>query len=145
MMLRRFGILFLTIFAILIILFLFFGFTSDEPAETDFRHLSFSCAKFDYCSDSGIQSKIITSEIKSVTNLFQSLDLEKIALPSDCSDEDWIFRITFDWNGICTNCNEVLVLVYSSYVKIGDEYYTVNGNFPHLLDSIHSLFDYLLQ
>lgn len=142
---RRLKILSLIVSTSLIVFSLFFGSTSSEPTETDFQHRSFGCAKFDYRSDNGIQSKIITSEIKNVTNFFQSLDLKKIDPPSDHSDEDWIFRITFDWNEICINCDEVLVLVSSSYVKIGDDYYTVNGNFLHFLDSIHSLFDYLLQ
>lgn len=142
---RRLGILSLIASVSLIAFFLFLSSTSNEVAKVDFQQFTFSCAKFDYRSDNGIQSKIIMSEIKNVTNFFQSLDLEKIASPSDNSDEDWIFRITFNCNEICINCDEVLVLVTSSYVKIEDEYYTVNGNFLHFLDNTYALFDYLLQ
>ena len=89
-----------------------------------FSHARFACAKFDYRSDTGIQS----------------LALEVTDAPFD---EEWVFRILFNWNRICVNCEEVLVLVSESYIKIGDINYVSTGDASRLLGTVRSLFEYL--
>ena len=105
-----------------------------------FSHARFACAKFDYRSDTGIETVIVTSRILHLSGFFQSLALEVTDAPFD---EEWVFRILFNWNRICVNCEEVLVLVSESYIKIGDINYVSTGDASRLLGTVRSLFEYL--
>ena len=105
-----------------------------------FSHARFACAKFDYRSDTGIETVIVTSRILHLSVFFQSLALEVTDAPFD---EEWVFRILFNWNRICVNCEEVLVLVSESYIKIGDINYVSTGDASRLLGTVRSLFEYL--
>lgn len=132
----------LIVFILSIILsgFLYFQHTKSSRSDlVDFD--SFHCARFDYLSDTGIESKTIVFQITHLTNFFQSLDLKE---SSSSFDENWIFRIIFNWNGILVNGKEVVVLISDSHIKIGDtNYVVIGGDFSDLLATIHNLFDYL--
>ena len=137
----------LGVFFVGVILFIFFHFQYSEnseltPENPDYFN-SFCCAKFDYRSDNGIQSKVITSEIWNLTSFFQSIELKKSDSPFN---EDWVFRIIFNWNEIYKGGDEVIVLVGNSHIKIGDtNYYVAIGNFSAILENLYSLFNYFLQ
>lgn len=105
-----------------------------------FSHARFACAKFDYRSDTGIETVIVTSRILHLSGFFQSLALEVTDAPFD---EEWVFRIIFNWNGVCINCEEVLVLVSESYIKIGDINYVTAATPSKVLGTVHSLFEYV--
>lgn len=132
----------LIVFILSVILsgFLYFQHTKSSRSElVDFD--SFHCARFDYLSDTGIESKTIVFQITPLTNFFQSLEFAETDVPFD---EDWIFRIIFNWNGILINGKEVVVLIGDSHIKIGDtNYVVIGGDFSDLLATIHNLFDYL--
>ena len=65
----------------------------------------FSCTKFECSAEEDGGFKVITGEIKILSLFFDSINLVE-------SDEsfagDWIYRITFDWNKISVNGNEVI-------------------------------------
>lgn len=139
---KRLIFLSLIVFTLVVTLCIFLYFQYSESPKSildDFD--SFCCARFDYRSDTGIQSKTIVFQITHLTNFFQSLDLKE---SSSSFDENWIFRIIFNWDGILKNGKEVIVLVGNSHIKIGDTNYdAICGDFSDLLATIHNLFDYL--
>lgn len=105
-----------------------------------FSHALLVCAKFDYRSDTGIETVIVTHRISHLNNFFQSLALEVIDAPFD---EEWVFRVIYNWNGACTNFEEVVVLVSESYIKIGDINYVSTGAPSQILGIVHALFEYV--
>lgn len=105
------------------------------------------CAKFEYVCEENGGYKVITSEIKILTNYFDSIILIPLEEPYT---EDWIFRITFDWKEIVPVGNEILVLVGNNSMSIdGKNYTTEEGvDFTGILDTLLSKykhFDYDLH
>jgi hypothetical protein len=105
------------------------------------------CAKFEYVYEENGGYKVITSEIKILSNYFDSIILIPLEEPFS---GDWIYRITFDWEEIVPGGNEIPVLVGEDSMSInGTTYTTEEGvDFSGILETISSkynYFDYVLQ
>ena len=137
---KRFPLLIFILTVLLLIVLIAIN-SSDDNSETSLDFSSFCCAKFEYRSNTGIQSKVVTSEIGNLRFFFQSIELEK----TDASfDGNWIFRITFNWEQLHRGGPELIVLVNESYIQIEGQTYTVIGDFSQVLENLQGLFNYLL-
>lgn len=92
------------------------------------------CAKFEY-SGSKDGTLFITSEIKTLSNTFLSIDLEK----SDRTVSDWIYRITFNCRELVIGGQEIVVLIGPNTMSINGETYCTPENVP--FKGIVELFD----
>lgn len=99
------------------------------------------CAKFEYAKEAEGGYKVITSEITILTHTFDDLILVKDA--SNFSG-DWIYRITYNWNGICVNAKEIVVLVNEDSISIdGVNYTTEEGtDFSNIFEWVKNKYDH---
>ena len=85
------------------------------------------CAKFESAEDKG-RNIIITSEIKTLSEAFMSLDLvesnEKLNL------EQWIFKITFNCREKMINGSEIVVLIGNNGMSINDINFVTHETVP---------------
>ena len=105
------------------------------------------CAKFEFNGETDDGYKIITSETPVLTRFFDNV----ILIPQDTPfNEDWIYRITFNWNEIAKGSPEIIVLIGKASISIdGDNYTTEDGvPFSAVLNNFagkYKYFDYALQ
>lgn len=101
-----------------------------------------ACAKFEY-SDSKDNGILITSEIKTLSNIFLSLDL----VESDKTVSDWIYRITFNCKELMTDGQEIVVLIGDDAMSInGETYCTREGvSFEKVIEIFASKYKYFVS
>lgn len=92
------------------------------------------CAKFEY-SGSKDSSLFITSEIKTLTNAFLSIDIVK----SEKTVSDWIYRITFNCKELTIGGQEIVVLIGANAMSINGETYCTPEGIP--FESVVNIFD----
>lgn len=101
-----------------------------------------ACAKLEY---SGLNGKelLITSEIKTLSNVFLSLDI----VNSDKPVSEWIYRITFNCEELSLNSEEIVVLIGSSSMSINGENYSTPENIPfeNVVDIFASKYEYFVD
>lgn len=92
-----------------------------------------TCAKFEYCksADNGI---LITSEIKTLSNVFLTLDI----ISSNIPVSEWIYKITFNCNEISLDNQEIVVLIGDKSMSINGVVYSCPD--PILFDNIVDIF-----
>lgn len=93
-----------------------------------------TCAKFEY-SRSKNNSLFITSEIKTLSNVFLSLDI----VDSEKTVSDWIYRITFNCKELTLGEQEIVVLIGADAMSINGENYCTPENIP--FESVVDIFD----
>jgi len=93
-----------------------------------------SCAKFE-SSNPKDNSLFITSEIKTLSNAFLSLDI----VNSENTVTDWIYRITFNCTELTTGGQEIVVLIGANAMSINGENYCTPDNIP--FESVVDIFD----
>ncbi len=96
-----------------------------DPGSGSFEEILWApCAKFESRDvEDGIY---ITSEIRTISVSFASLDLIKCDKPID----QWLYRITFNCNEINPNGQEIVVIVGSESLSIDGELYTTPDGVP---------------
>ena len=105
------------------------------------------CAKFEYVDEENGGYKIITSEIKTLSLFFDNIIL--IETDEAFSDE-WIYRITFDWNKVVVNATEIVILIRADSMSIDSINYTTEEgvDFSQVVDAVtgkYKAFDYELH
>jgi|GEM_PF-6694821 len=98
-------------------------------------------AKFEYAgSDEVIY---ITSDIKTLSNTFASLDVIESKQPVS----EWIYRITFNCKELVTNGEEIVVLIGSESLSInGENYSTPEGvPFENVVELFASKYNYFVN
>lgn len=98
-----------------------------------------SNAKFEYCESDDCMI-FITSEIKTLSNAFLSLDL----VTSDISVSEWIYRITFNCAELTKNDQEIVVLIGDKAMSINGVSYSTpkNVSFESVVDLFASKYKY---
>lgn len=100
---------------------------SKKDAPPDYAQLikNSPCAKFEFSGETDGGYKIITGETPVLTRFFDNT----VLVPQDTPfDEEWIYRITFNWNEVVKGVPEVIVLVGKESISIdGDNYTTEDG------------------
>lgn len=112
---------------------------------------SINAVKFEYAKEKNNGFKLVTSEIESLTNFFNSVRLKKI---ENTFNEDWIYRITFT-NAILSegikgkinipnDADTIVILVGKSSFQInGDTFVAPEGvNYSQMFDTIASKYNY---
>ena len=113
--------------------------TNDEPLPSSIIEiLDSNSAKLEYFrSDKPI---FITSEIRSISQTFGSLDL----VQSEVAVGTWIYKITFNPSEIVIGGNEIVVLVGSKSMSINDMIYSTPPEVPFdkVVDIFQSKYEY---
>lgn len=101
-----------------------------------------ACAKLEYSGPNG-KELLITSEIKTLSNVFLSLDI----VNSDKPVSEWIYRITFNCEELSLNSEEIVVLIGSSSMSINGENYSTPENIPfeNVVDIFASKYEYFVD
>lgn len=93
-----------------------------------------TCAKFEYNSSKD-ESLFVTSEIKTLSNVFLSLDI----VNSEKTVSDWIYRITFNCEELTLGEQEIVVLIGANAMSINGENYCTPENVP--FENVVNIFD----
>lgn len=110
-----------------------------KESSTNFEHFSsIACARIDFNRPSGIESKLVTGKIGTLTRYLQALDLQKSQTPFK---EDWIFCITLNCHELVPNGDETIIFVNEHSIQIEDTNYDVNGDISTVLDNLKVFFD----
>lgn len=101
-----------------------------------------TCAKFEY-SRSKDKSFFVTSEIKTLSNVFLSLDI----VNSEKTVSDWIYRITFNCEELTLGEQEIVVLIGANAMSINGENYCTSENisFESVVDIFDSKWEYFVD
>ena len=105
------------------------------------------CAKFEYADEENGGYKIVTSEIKTLSLFFDNIILVET---DETFSEDWIYRITFNWNKIAVDSTEIVILIRANTMSIDSINYTTEDgvSFSRVVDVVTSKyvkFDYELH
>lgn len=92
------------------------------------------CAKFE-CNGNSMDEIFITSEIKTLSNVFSSLDIEKV----DKTVSEWVYRITFNCTELYPDAQEIVVLIGNDAMLINGESYSTPETVP--FKSVVDIFD----
>ena len=115
---------------IILLSLLFSGSSCSKPIENNIfnTYQNFSVAKFESFNEKDKYIYIDTGFGISFLDYFYGLLFEE----SDKTVDQWKYRITYDWNQYCTNCEEIEVLMGErcmsvngvSYEAVSEEYYS---------------------
>lgn len=118
-------------FIVLLIVLLVFGLNLKKKLQSKQNVSPISkigeaaCAKLEY-SESKESKLFITSEIKTLSNVFLSLDI----VNSDTPVSEWIYRITFNCVELSLDDQEIVVLIGPNAMSINGENYSTPENIP---------------
>lgn len=115
---------------IILLSLLFSGSSCSKSIENNIfnTYQNFSVAKFESFNEKDKYIYIDTGFGISFLDYFYGLLFEE----SDKTVDQWKYRITYDWNQYCTNCEEIEVLMGErcmsvngvSYEAVSEEYYS---------------------
>ena len=115
---------------IILLSLLFSGSSCSKPIENNIfnTYQNFSVAKFESFNEKDKYIYIDTGFGISFLDYFYGLLFEE----SDKTVDQWKYRITYDWNQYCSNCEEIEVLMGErcmsvngvSYEAVSEEYYS---------------------
>lgn len=98
-------------------------------------------AYFEYAEEDPPCYKEISSEILVISKMFDTLQLEESS--ETFSDEEWIYRITFNPSEIGYR-DQTVVLVFSDHMDVNDVHYVGKDGieFSNILEYIKAKYDY---
>lgn len=101
----------------------------------------FACAKFEYAGELAGGYKVVTSEISQFISLNQ---MRLIPDKEKSLDTGWIYRLTFDWNGVVINGEEYIVEVGQDCLSVNGQVYVADGfDFSKVIDYFTGKYVYL--
>ncbi len=76
-----------------------------------------------------------------------SLQIEEAPLEPADTEEDWLYRITYNPKGKVSNSEEIIVSFHSEYIQIGSEFYMAKQgvDFDEVLEWAESKLEYLVK
>jgi len=107
---------------------------SNSEVSTINKIVDAPCAKFEMNGNSD-NVVFVSSEIKTLTNVFATLDIVKT---DNEVSSDWIYRITFNCDELSPAEEEIIVLIGPDVMLINGEKYGTPNNVP--FESIVDLF-----
>lgn len=84
------------------------------------------CAKFESSEPGSRELLLYQAETKPLADFVYGLDLVECDIPVS----DWQYRVTYNCNEICTNCQEIVVLVGDRSLSIDGVLYTSKPELP---------------
>lgn len=85
-----------------------------------------TCAKFESSEPGSRELLLYQAETKPLADFVYGLDLVECDIPVS----DWQYRVTYNCNEICTNCQEIVVLVGDRSLSIDGVLYTSKPELP---------------
>ena len=113
---------------------------NEEMRSTPFDGIEHSFnAKIEYHLELNERFKYVESEIWSFTSFFQNIDISPVDV---FFDEDWIFRITFNWNQ--PQRDKIVVLIGPTLLRIDEKVFSADSGMTHtkIIDAVKAKYDY---